>query len=436
MNLYIWTLTQIITQMKNFSKLASGILFSALVITSCQNETVSEGVVESVVEPTSTEGNIIPGEYIVVFKDSKIQPTSKVLSKSSFTSRDAKAKSVREISEVSIQKMNKILFDSDVDQYKVLSYYTTAISGMALKLGDDELQKLSKDPNVASIEYNREVKLPKFQVEEVFQADASSKMSQQTPCGITRAGGAVNGAGRDQWIWVIDSGIDLDHPDLDVVTDSRYSRTFVGGSPNDCNGHGTHVAGTAAAINNSVGVIGVSAGASVVSVRVFGCSGSSSTSTIINGINHVAANAIAGDVANLSLGGFFGTNCSSNSSYRSALLNLASTGTRIAIAAGNDGANASNYQPACVNGTDIYTVASMTCDQGFSSFSNFNMNPIDVIATGSSVTSTYLNGGYATLSGTSMASPHVAGIMHARGSGPRTSGSVSNRGENYPIAVR
>ncbi|MBQ0733549.1 S8 family serine peptidase [Aquimarina celericrescens] len=422
--------------MKGLSKIALGALLSGFIIASCQDDKVSEEVNESIVQPTSTEGKIIPGQYIVVFKDSEIQPTSKALAKSAFTSRAAKAKSVRDISEVSIQKMNSILLDHAVDQSKVLNYYTTAISGMALKLEDDEFLKLSKDPNVASIEYDRIVTLPKFEVEEVIQSNPSSKMAQQTPCGITRAGGAANGAGKNEWIWVIDSGIDLDHPDLNVVTDSRYSRTFVGGSPDDCNGHGTHVAGTAGAINNSVGVVGVSAGAPVVSVRVFGCSGSSSTSTILNGINHVAANAITGDVANLSLGGFFGSECANNSSYRSALLNLASTGTRIAIAAGNSSANASSYQPACINGTNIYTVASMTCNRGFSSFSNFNMNPIDVIATGSSVTSTYLNGGYATLSGTSMASPHVAGIMHARGNGPRTSGTVSNRGENYPIAVR
>jgi len=211
---------------------------------------------------------------------------------------------------------------------------------------------------------------------------------------------------------------------------------FVGGSANDCNGHGTHVAGIAAAVNNGVGVVGVSAGASVVPVRVFGCSGGSSTATILSGINHVGAFDLPGDVANLSLGGFFGSGCSTNSSYRNALLSLGNAGTRVAIAAGNSSDNAANYNPACINGTNIFTVASMTCNRTFSSFSNFNVNPVDVIATGSSVLSTYLNGGYATLSGTSMASPHVAGIMHARGSGPRTSGSVNNRGENYPIAVR
>ncbi len=423
--------------MKNFSQLTLSTILMVLLITSCQKETVSDGTVDPVVEPTSTEGEIIPGQYIVVFKNSKIQPTSKVLAKSSFTSREAKAKSVRGISEVSIKSMNAILSDYNVDQSKVLDYYTTEISGMAIKLGEEEYRKLSSDPNVAAIEFDRRVRLPKVEVKDVTTDEVSQKMAQETPCGISNAGGSVDGSGKNAWIWVIDSGIDLDHPDLNVVTDTRYARSFTGGSANDCNGHGTHVAGIAAAINNNVGVVGVSAGARVVPIKITaGCSGNLAISDVVSAVNHVGQFDLPGDVVNLSLRGFFGSNCANNSSLRGALSALGNAGTFVAIAAGNDSDDASVYEPACVNGTNIYTVASMTCNRTFSSFSNFNRNPIDVIATGSDVRSTYLNGGYATLSGTSMASPHVAGIMHARGSGPRTSGSVNNRGENYPIAVR
>lgn len=413
-----------------------GALITGFLITSCQNENVSDESIPSDVQPTSFDGKIIPGQYIVVFKESKIKPASAILEKTNFTNRDTKAKSARNVSIQSIDKMNAVLMDNNIKESNVLEYYTIKFSGIAMKLNDEEFQKLSKDPSIEAIKFDRVVELPKVEIEEILGNDTAQKMSQQTPCGISRAGGSTNGESKDQWIWVIDSGIDLDHPDLNVITNTTYARSFVGGSANDCNGHGTHVAGTAAAINNSIGVVGVSSGASVVPVRVFGCNGSSSTSTILAGINHVGQYDIAGDVANLSLGGFFGSGCSSNSSYISAIRNLGNSGTFVAIAAGNSAANAANYQPACINGSNIYTVASMTCNLGFSSFSNYNINPIDVIATGSSVTSTYLNGGYATLSGTSMASPHVAGIMHARGGGPRTSGTISNRGENYPIAVR
>lgn len=429
--------------MKNLSKFLICASMGALVLTSCQDEQVQQedqqaniAPPELAVEPTSTAGKVIPDQYIVLFKDTNIPPASMTLTGRSFIDRSEKAKLVKDISDVSIEKINTILFDNGLDQSQVLDYYTTKISGIAIKMNDEEFKRLSKDSNVASIEFDRQIELSKFDVEEVFSGNSAQRMAEQTPCGISRAGGSTNGSGKNTWIWVIDSGIDLDHPDLNVVTDSRYAKSFVGGSPNDCNGHGTHVAGTAAAIDNNIGVVGVSAGANVVPVRVFGCNGGSSTSTILSGINHVGQFDLAGDVANLSLGGFFGSGCGNNSSYLSAIRSLGNSGTFVAIAAGNSSQNAANYQPACINGTNIYTVASMTCNRGFSSFSNFNVNPIDVIATGSSVRSTYLNGGYATLSGTSMASPHVAGIMHARGSGPRTSGTVSSRGENYPIAVR
>jgi len=129
--------------------------------------------------------------------------------------------------------------------------------------------------------------------------------SQETPYGITRVNGGVTYTGNGV-AWILDSGIDLDHPDLNVDASRGYN-AFTSGkdgkSLDDGNGHGTHVAGTIAAIDNTEGVIGVAAGATVIPVKVLGARGSGSYSGVIAGINHVAANGSSGDVANMSLGG-------------------------------------------------------------------------------------------------------------------------------------
>jgi len=379
----------------------------------------------------------IPGKYIVTFTDDFL-PSGRI-GEPLFTDRAAKiAYSARKSNEA-LARMSEFFRSNLISTEKVSHRYTAAISGFAAELTAEEVANLKANPDVYSVEPDREVFLQDFWVENIKTAEElanENSNARQTVCAITNAGGAANGGSRSTWIWVVDSGIDLDHPDLNVVTNTSYARSFVGGSANDCNGHGTHVAGIAGAISNSIGVTGLSAGAPVVPVRVFGCSGGSSSSTIIAGIDHVAANDIAGDVMNLSLGGFFGSNCASRSSYRSAIDRVANGGTRIAIAAGNSAANANNYQPACINRSNVYTVASMTCNKSFSSFSNFGVGPIDWIATGSSVLSTYLNGGYATLSGTSMACPVVAGILHQRNGAPRQCGTVVRNGVTYRIACR
>lgn len=413
------------------------LLISALLpflLVSCDKDaatSTTDQAVSEVVEPGSKEGKIIPNQYIVFMKESAIAPGISYLN-GPVASREAKAEFMDERAMVITGQLQDFLAKQDINTNNVIAYYTSLVAGFAIKLNDEEFKRLSANKMIDLIEHDREESLPDFIVE---STDGGAGRAQTTPCGISRAGGAAN-AGSDRWIWIIDSGIDLDHPDLNVVTNSTYSRSFVGGSANDCNGHGTHVAGTAAARNNSIGVVGVAAGAPVVSVRVFGCSGGSSSSTIISGIDHVGRYDVAGDVTNMSLGGYYGSNCSSRTPYLNPVRNLGNGGNRVAIAAGNSSGNTALYAPGCINSTNVYTVASMTCNRTWSSFSNYNMNPVDYIATGSSVYSTYLNGGYATLSGTSMATPHVAGIMQIRNNSPRTSGSVSNRGENYPIAVR
>ncbi len=422
--------------MKNLKEIILGASLLALLFTSCQDENPSNDNLQSDTTTTVDDKNIIPYQYIVVFKDNRVAPASKQLAKSSFTSRKAKAQSVAGISKTSISKINSILSDNDIDKSKVLNYYTTEISGVAIRLTDMEFDRLIKDDNVEVIEFDRIIEIPEMEVENLTTKNSAQRMSQVTPCGINNAGGSSNGSGKSEWIWIVDSGIDLDHPDLNVVTNNTYAKSFIDNTPNDCHGHGTHVAGTAAAIDNGFGVVGVSSGAPVVPVKVLNCSNRGSTSGILAGINHVGKYFIAGDVVNLSLGGYFGWGCGSYSSYRNSLLNLGQGGAYVSIAAGNDSADASYFEPACVNGQNIFTIASMTCNRNFSSFSNYNMNPVDFIATGSNVYSTYLNGGYATLGGTSMAAPHVAGVMHAKGGAPNVGGYVYNRGEYYPVAVK
>ncbi|MEL6534456.1 MAG: S8 family serine peptidase [Bacteroidota bacterium] len=423
---------------KMLKNAAFGVAVAALLFSAgCQQyeepQVITDGDAELV--PTEGLGDVIKGQWIVKFKDDYMKP-SRTARTAPFANRQAKA-DYSEAARISLTAdIENFLSDEGIDRSKVGTIWTAAVTGFVAQLTDKEVEQLRKSDMVDIVEPDIMV-YPIQYTEDKDQPAAARGEAQTTPCGISNAGGAdTNGSAvSGAWAWVIDSGIDLDHPDLNVVTNTTYARSFVGGSANDCNGHGTHVAGTIGAINNSIGVIGMVAGAPVVPVRVFGCSGGSASSTIISGINHAASYDLAGDVANLSLGGFFGNNCANNSTYRAALFSL-DNNSLVSIAAGNSSANAAQYQPACVNSSRIATVASMTCGGAFSSFSNYNMNPIDYIATGSSVYSTWVGGGYRTISGTSMAAPHVAGIMLSRNAMPATSGSVSNRGENYPKAVR
>lgn len=407
-------------------------LFS-LFITSCNQETFNEDT-KQVIEPKSAEGDIIPDQYLVSFKSTSI-PGAKSYIDNIETIRDraTKASLMEENGAIVEAQIKEFLAQESIPAEAILHVYTAIEAGVALKLSEEQYKNLQKNPIVNTIEYDRKVSLPDFTIENIDE-DGGSR-AQTTPCGISNAGGAAN-AGSARWIWIVDTGIDLNHPDLNVVTSSTYAKSFVGGSADDCHGHGSHCAGTAAARNNSFGVVGVAANAPVVPVRVLNCSGSGSTSGIVAGLNHVATYDLPGDVVNMSLGGYYGSNCANGSSYKSVVQGLGNAGTRVAIAAGNSSANAAFYQPACVNGNRVYTVSSMTCGKAWSSFSNYNMNPVDYIATGSSVYSTYKNGGYATLSGTSMATPHVAGICQIRNNSPRSVGTVFKNGEFYPIAKR
>jgi hypothetical protein len=329
-------------------------------------------------------GSIISGHYIVQLRDDRVQAAAADYGLAQAQARTAAVGALARhgLPEAALDRV-----------------YGSALLGFSARMSEAQAQRLAKDPNVILVEPDRVMGLLSPVVE---KADVGI-LAQTTPPGIVRVGGP--GAGGSARAWVIDTGIDLDHPDLNV--DVSRSRTFVSNSrsPDDGNGHGSHVAGTIAAKNDSNGVVGVAAGAPVVAVQVLGKSGSGTTSGVIAGVDYVKASASNGDVANMSLGGGV------SSALDNAVSSAASSGVKFAIAAGNSAVHANNSSPARVNGSNVFTVSAVNASDVFASFSNFGNPPVDFAAPGVSILSTYKSGGFATLSGTSMATPHVAGVL-------------------------
>jgi len=317
---------------------------------------------------------------------------------------------------------------------RVSLVYRTALKGYAATLTDRAAARISRDPRVAWVE-----------------ADRLHHATVQTlPTGVNRIQGDIssqvagNGSGSvtGPAVAIIDTGIDLDHPDLNVVASVNCS----GGSPfkkscgtggNDDNGHGTHVAGTVAAKDDASGVVGMAPGAPLVAVKVLNKNGSGYTSWIVAGIDWVAANAASRNikVANMSLGGSGSDdgNCgnSNNDAEHKAICNLVNAkGVTLVVAAGNSAANLAGFVPAAYDEVLAVTAvadfngqagggATATCradvDDTAADFSNWAVSTDDqghtIAAPGVCILSTWLNGGYNTISGTSMASPHIAGTV-------------------------
>ena len=229
---------------------------------------------------------------------------------------------------------------------------------------------------------------------------------QVIPYGISRVGGFQDVSGLGFNVWVIDSGIDLDHPDLNVGSGVSFISARGKKTADDGNGHGTHVAGTIAAIDNDIDVVGVAAGAVVHPVRVLDNSNMGTIDGAVKGVDWVMANASPGDCANMSL------SASGHwESLHTAVLNAADSGIRFTLAAGNNGYDANNREPAHVNHANVYTVSAINSSDVFASFSNWGNPPVDFAAPGVSVLSTQMGGGVTTKSGTSMAAPHVCGVL-------------------------
>lgn len=268
------------------------------------------------------------------------------------------------------------------------------------------------------------------------QADTPVEATAQTtPTGINRSDAdlsptaAINGVDQrvNVDVAVIDTGVDLDHPDLNVHRAGAKNCSLIGLGADDDHGHGSHVAGTIGALDNTTGVVGMAPGARIWPVKVLNALGSGLNSDVICGIDYVTAHADEIEVANMSLGGGGEDdgNCgaTNDDAMHASICSAVAAGITFVVAAGNDSTDAAEFTPAAYD--EVVTVSALadfnglpgggapsTCradqDDTFASFSNYGAD-VDIIAPGVCIHSTSMNGGYATLSGTSMASPHVAG---------------------------
>lgn len=308
-------------------------------------------------------GEPVPDTYIVVFKPGLASPKD--------TEKDLVAKNAA----------------------KVRFSYGHALAGFAAVIPPDRIDNVRSHPNVAYVEQDRFVgpedivtPAPSWGQDRIDQRNLPLSNSYND----FNEGAGVHA-------YVIDTGVRRTHVEFGGRIGNGYDAITAGGTANDCNGHGTHVASTVAGTT-----YGVADKATVHPVRVLDCNGSGSNASVIAGIDWVRANAIKPAVANMSLGG------TASSSLDTALNNAITAGITFVVAAGNSNANACNYSPARVPAA--ITVGATTNTDARASFSNFG-TCLDIFAPGQNITAGWSTGDTAinTISGTSMASPHVAG---------------------------
>ena len=272
--------------------------------------------------------------------------------------------------------------------------YSRALKGFAANLSDAEAARIARDPRVAYVEQDQVVTIDVTQSGATWGIDRIDQRALPLSTTYTYSN---TGAGVKAYI--IDTGIRFSHNEFGGRATSGFDAVD-GGMADDCNGHGTHVAGTTGG-----STYGVAKGVSLVAVRVLDCAGSGTTSGVIAGIDWVTSDHVAGAsaVANMSLGG------GASTALDNAVTNSINDGVTYAIAAGNSNRDACKFSPARTPAA--ITVGATTTADARASYSNFG-TCLDIFAPGSSITSSWYTSNTATntISGTSMAAPHVAGV--------------------------
>ncbi len=286
-----------------------------------------------------------------------------------------------------------------------------AINGYSVEMSEKQVEQLSRDPRIKYIEEDGMMYASATQTNATWGLDRIDQ--RDLPLNGTYT---YNADGTGVRAYIIDTGIRASHNDFGSRVTSGYTAISDGRGTDDCNGHGTHVAGTTGGT-----VYGVAKNVTLVPVRVLNCQGSGTTSGVIAGVDWVTANHVKPAVANMSLGG------GASSTLDTAVSNSVAAGVTYAVAAGNDNKDACNYSPARV--ANAITVGATTSSDARASYSNFG-TCLDVFAPGSSITSAWYTSDTATntISGTSMASPHVAGVaaLILQGSPLASPSSVTN----------
>jgi len=340
-----------------------------IITLSCLSIALAGGTGPSRVQAKGNPPVFIPGRYIVVLNDGVADPAAA---------------------------------SSDLGRRHGLGVdlvYGTAIKGFSATIPEARLAAVAGDPRVRYVEQDQVVSISAKP-----GGGGGASPAQTVPSGIARIGALASPTAKIDGIdervnvdvAVIDTGIDPTHPDLNVSGGVNFAN---GTSYSDGNGHGSHVAGTIGAKDNQVGVVGVAPGARLWAVRVLGNNGSGALSGVLRGIDWVAARGDI-EVANMSLG-------AAGNSLNDAVNGAVNRGVVFAVAAGNASDNAAGYTPA--SAANALTVSALrVSDNTFAYFSNYG-SVVDLIAPGVNVLSTWKGGGYSTISGTSMATPHVAG---------------------------
>ncbi len=389
------------------------LLLLLCMVTSCSEEEFTElsdqaeNEDELAIEVTNEPGSVIEGEYIVRYNP-----------KAETFKQIASTRSMEERMDMLTTISKDMLADHRLSDRNIINVFgDEEMQGVGLKNVSSELiPHLLKDERILDIIPN-----------EVIAMSMSNPLDPSFKSILVPADDENNGDPDGEWeepgaedlnpsrnlersykfAWIVDSGIDTDHDDLNVNT--HFSRSYVPNeySTDDYFGHGTHVAGIIGGRGRRQWFSGIAQGITLVSIKVLDRDGKGTVLGLINGLQHIERYVLRGDVINISL------TTSSYDIINHYVQRIANRGAYVTIAAGNYGTHVSNYSPANLDYPNVYVVGAMTRLYTKALFSNYSSQSNFVLAPGTWIFSTFKDNMYARISGTSMAAPYVAGVLLA-----------------------